>query len=208
MAKTDTWPVIHAERKALASDLAGLSAERWSRPSLCAEWSVRDVLAHMTATAKITPASFFPKFIGSGFSFARMQAKDIANEQGSTPEDTFAGFESVLNSEKRPPGPPATMLGETLLHSEDIRRPLGIEHSYPIEAVVQVADFYKGSNLILGTKKRITGVKLQATDANWSHGSGPEVSGPMVSLLMAMTGRKAALDDLAGEGVETLRARD
>lgn len=208
MAKTDTWPVIHAERKALASDLAGLPAERWARPSLCTEWSVRDVLAHMTATAKITPASFFPKLIGSGFSFARMQAKDIATEKGSNPEDTFASFESVLSSKKSPPGPPATMLGETLLHSEDIRRALGIEHSYPIEAVVQVADFYKGSNLILGTKKRITGLKLQATDANWSHGSGPEVSGPMVSLLMAMTGRKSAIDDLTGEGVETLRARD
>lgn len=206
MAKTDTWPVIHTEREALASDLSGLPAERWSRPSLCSEWSVRDVLAHMTATAKITPASFFPKLIGSGFSLARLQAKDIANE-GSTPEDTFAGFESVLNSKKSPPGPPATMLGETLLHSEDIRRALGIEHSYPIEAVVQVADFYKGSNLILGTKKRITGLKLRATDANWSHGSGPEVSGPMLSLLMAMTGRKAALEELTGEGVETLRAR-
>ena len=208
MAKTDTWPVIHAERSALASDLAGLPAERWSRPSLCTAWSVRDVLAHMTATAKNTPASFFPKLIGSGFSFARMQTKDIANEQGSTPEDTLSGFESVLNSKKSPPGPPATMLGETLLHSEDIRRALGIEHSYPIEAVVQVADFYKGSNLILGTKKRIAGLRLQATDADWSHGSGPEVSGPMVPLLMAMTGRKAALDDLTGEGVETLRARD
>ena len=208
MAKTDTWPVVHAERKALASDMAGLSAEDWSRPSLCTGWSVRDVLAHMSATAKTTPANFFPKLIGSGFSFGRLQAKGIATQKGSTPEDTFANFESVVNSEKSPPGPPATILGETLVHSEDIRRALGIEHSYPTEAVLEVADFYKGSNLILGTKKRITGLKLQATDVDWSHGSGPEVSGPVVSLMMAMTGRKAVLGDLTGEGVETLRARD
>lgn len=208
MAKPDTWPVIHTERKALASDLTGLSLERWSHPSMCTGWTVRDVLAHMTATAKITPASFFPKLIGNGFSFDRMQSKDIAKEKGASPEETLAGFESVLTSKKRPPGPPATMLGETIIHSEDIRRSLGIEHEYPMDAVVEVADFYKGSNLILGTKKRVTGLQLHATDATWSHGSGPEVSGPMLSLLMAMTGRKQALDDLSGEGVATLRSRD
>jgi hypothetical protein len=33
------------------------------------------------------------------------------------------------------------------------------------------------------------------------------VEGPALSLLMAMTGRKAAIDDLGGEGVATLRER-
>ena len=67
--------------------------------------------------------------------------------------------------------------------------------------------FFKGSNLVIGSKKRVAGLKLNATDADWTHGDGPEVSGPMISLLMAMTGRKAAIDDLKGEGVETLRSR-
>ena len=208
MAKLDIWPVVHAERKSLASDMSGLPSERWSTQSLCTGWTVRDVLAHMTATAKVTPANFFPKLIGSGLSFERMQSKDIAAESGDSPADTLAGFESVVTSTKRPPGPPATMLGETILHSEDIRRALGLEHDYPIDAVVQVADFYKGSNLILGTKRRISGLGLRATDTDWTHGSGPEVSGPMLSLLVAMTGRKAALEDLSGEGVETLRSRN
>jgi hypothetical protein len=73
--------------------------------------------------------------------------------------------------------------------------------------VVRVADFYKNSNLILGTKTRIAGLSLAATDTDWRHGTGPTVSGPMLSLLMAMTGRKAALDDLSGDGVATLRTR-
>jgi hypothetical protein len=73
--------------------------------------------------------------------------------------------------------------------------------------VVQVADFYKGSNLLIGTKRRIEGLTLQATDANWSHGTGPKVSGPMIALVMAMTGRKAAADELSGDGVATLRER-
>jgi hypothetical protein len=70
-----------------------------------------------------------------------------------------------------------------------------------------VADFYKGSNLLIGSKRRIEGLTLRATDAGWTTGTGPEVSGPVLSLVMAMTGRKVADDDLAGEGVATLRSR-
>ena len=44
-------------------------------------------------------------------------------------------------------------------------------------------------------------------DADWSHGTGPEVKGPILSLVMAMTGRTVADDDLAGDGVATLRSR-
>jgi hypothetical protein len=72
---------------------------------------------------------------------------------------------------------------------------------------VTVADFYKGSNLLIGSKNRIAGLTLRATDTDWSHGSGPEVSGPILSLVMAMTGRKQADDDLSGDGVATLRSR-
>jgi uncharacterized protein (TIGR03083 family) len=50
----DIWPVVHAERRALAADLADLTPEQWETPSLCAGWSVHDVLAHMVATAKET----------------------------------------------------------------------------------------------------------------------------------------------------------
>ena len=99
------------------------------------------------------------------------------------------------------------MLGEALIHTEDIRRPLGIKHDYPTADVVRCLDFFKGSNLIIGAKKRIDGLTLQATDASWSHGSGPTASGPAHSLLMAMTGRAPAVDDLEGDGVQTLRGR-
>ena len=207
MATADIWPTVRAERQALAADLAGLSDERWDARSLCEAWTVRDALAHMTGTAKISPGSFFPKLISSGFSFDRLQAKDIAAERGATPADTLRRFEAIIPSTKHPPGPGLTMMAETLIHSEDIRRPLQITHAYPTEWLSQVADFYKGSNLIVGTKRRIAGLSLRATDTEWSHGSGPEVSGPLLSLLLAMTGRQAGLVDLQGPGVDILRGR-
>jgi uncharacterized protein (TIGR03083 family) len=203
----DIWPVVHSERKALASDLKPCDEAQWSTPSLSSGWTVRDALAHMTATANMTPASFLPKLASSGFRFARLQAAGIAAQRGTSPADTLARFEAIINSTGRPPGPPATMLGEVLVHCEDIRRPLGLSHEFPTQAAVQVADFFKNSNLLIGSKRRIAGLTLRATDTDWSHGSGPEVSGPIHTLVMAMTGRKAVLDDLSGDGVATLRER-
>jgi uncharacterized protein (TIGR03083 family) len=203
----DVWPVIHDERKALAADLRGRTGEEWATPSLCGQWTVRDVLAHMTSTASLTPPAFIAKLAASGFSFNKLQESGVAANRGSSAAQTLSNFEASVTSVKHPPGPADTWLGETIVHAEDIRRPLGIEHHYPADAVVRIADFFKGSNLLIGSKRRIAGLTLGATDAEWSHGTGPEVSGPILSLVMAMTGRKRPLDDLTGDGVATLRSR-
>lgn len=204
---SDVWPTIHAERKALAADLDGVSPKAWDTPSLCDGWSVRDVVAHMTAATKLNAPKFFGQLIGSGFSFERVQAKGIAANRGASADDTLANFKAQLDSTGRPPGPVETMLGETIIHPEDIRRVLGIQHTYPTEALVQVADFMKKSNLIIGTKRRVASLSLEATDVDWRHGNGPTVSGPMLDLLMAMTGRKAVLGNLSGDGVAALESR-
>jgi len=201
------WPVIHAERQALANDLAGLSAAQWQTASLCAGWTVQDVVGHMVAAARLTPGRFFGRFISSGFNFDKMAAKDVAAETAGGSAGTLAGFNEILSRTTSPPGPIDAMLGENLIHPEDIRRPLGIKHEYPTDAVVRTLDFFKKSNLLIGAKSRVAGLTLKATDADWSYGSGPEVSGPAHSLLMAMTGRKAVLEDLSGDGLDTLRSR-
>ena len=203
--KTDIWPTIHAERRALAADLQRLNEDQWSTPSLCSGWTVREVLAHMSAAANMTLPSFFAKLLGSGFRFEGVQEKGISAELGGSAADTLDRFASLADSKRRPPGPTDIMLGETIIHAQDIRAPLGIQHDYPTDAVVQAADFFKGSNLLIGTKRRIAGITLRATDADWSHGTGPEVSGPILALVMAMTGRTTAVDELSGEGVAKLR---
>src|SRR5215469_6524077 len=207
MEKTEIWPVIHAEREALAIDLGAIGPDQWASPSLCGSWTVRDVVAHMTATAKMTPPAFLVKLAGAGFSFDRLQERNVAAERGATPADTFRRFQAELTSVKHPPGPVDSWLGETIVHAEDIRRPLGIRRHYPPEAVIRTADFYKGSNRLIGTKRRIAGLTLRATDADWSYGNGPQVSGPMLSLPLAMTGRKDSLSDLSGDGIAVLGER-
>jgi len=207
MASIDPWTTIHEERRALLQDLEPLTAQQWATPSLCEGWTVQDVLGHMIAAARKTPPKFFAGMIGSGFRFNAMAAKDVARETAGGPAETLARFREVLDRTSSPPGPKTTWVGEVVVHGEDIRRPLGIRHTYPADALTSVADFYKGSNLLIGAKNRVAGLTLQATDADWSTGSGPSVTGPMLSLVMAMVGRKPALDDLSGDGLATLRER-
>jgi uncharacterized protein (TIGR03083 family) len=207
MAMTSPWPLIHAEREALIADLGTLTGEQWATPSLCADWTVRDVLGHMIATAKMTPPAFFAALAGAGFRFNEMNAKNVLREATPNPSDGLAEFRRHLKDTTHPPGPVEAMLGEAVIHSADIRRPLGMSREYPEEALTRVADFFKGSNLLIGAKRRIAGLALRATDTGWSTGSGPEVTGPHLSLALAMTGRSAALADLAGEGLATLRSR-
>lgn len=203
----DIWAIVRPEREALAEDLKPIDEAAWTTASLCPGWTVRDVLAHLTALARMTPTKFFQKLLASGFNLSRLQARDITLERGSSVEETLARFRSVASSESGLPGQAKTLTGETLIHAEDIRRPLGIKHDYPLKAVMTVADHYKGSNLVAGTKRRITGLSLRATDVDWSTGSGPVASGPMLSILLVMAGRHAAVADLEGEGAEILRSR-
>ena len=143
MEKAEIWPTVHAERAALAADLRPLRPDQWAVVSLCGQWTVRDVLAHMTAAGKITPPAFFAKLAAAGFKFEGVQQAGVAAERGNSAADTLAGFEGIRDSVKHPPGPADTMLGETIVHAEDIRRPLGIKHEYPAGALLRLANFYQ-----------------------------------------------------------------
>jgi uncharacterized protein (TIGR03083 family) len=207
MVADDVWPVVRAERRALAEDLLALSPEQWRMPSLSEGRTVEQTLAHMTATAKMTPLRSLVKMAAAGFRFDRMTDAEVAVESAGGPAATLERFRAVERSTSGPPGPATSWLGETLVHAEDIRRPLGIPHAYPTDAVTRVIDFYAGSNLLIGGKRRVAGLTLRATDTDWTRGGGPVVEGPAMALLMATAGRRAALEDLGGQGLETLRTR-
>ena len=67
-------------------------------------------------------------------------------------------------------------------------------------------DVVPGLGGFVGAKQRVAN-SLVATDVDWSHGSGPEVSGPGEALLLAASARPAGLPELDGEGVAALRER-
>jgi uncharacterized protein (TIGR03083 family) len=201
------WPTIHREREALADDLADLTTEQWATQSLCAEWNVHQVLAHLLSAAKMTPVKFFRNYAAAGFKFNDFTAKQVAVEGAAGPAATLSSFRAAQGRATAPPGPKDTWLGEAFVHAEDIRRPLGIARDYALPEVARALAFYARSDAIIGGKSRVAGLTLKATDTNFSVGSGPLVEGPVVSLTLAATGRKSALKELSGPGVEELRHR-
>jgi uncharacterized protein (TIGR03083 family) len=101
--------------------------------------------------------------------------------------------------------------GELIIHQQDIRRPLGLVRDVPPERVLPILDYCLtrvGSTVLVpGVTKRAAGLRLVATDLAWSAGDGPEVHGTAEAILMGINGRRAALPDLDGPGVQLLASR-
>jgi uncharacterized protein (TIGR03083 family) len=203
--KDDVWPMVHAERAALIDDLSHVDDERWDEPSLCDGWTVHDVVAHLVDTARTTRLGFVVGLVRARFDFDRQNARGVERERGASPRETLQRLRRVASLRSTPPAPLDSRLVEEVVHGEDIRRPLGLTHSYVPEAVVRSLRLQARTPASFGGAKELTAkVRLRATDADLSIGDGPEVSGTALSLLLAISGRRVALDELNGPGAASL----
>jgi uncharacterized protein (TIGR03083 family) len=159
------------------------------------------------AAAEQTFPNFYKELIQARFSFNRFAERAALAISQVGPEQLIRRLRQRTTTTNHPPAPVIAMLGEIIVHGEDIRRSLGLRHDAPTDALVALADNWKTSNLLIGVKRRIDGLALTATDTTWSTGSGPQVSGPLSSLVMAMGGRKGSHVDLTGDGVAILASR-
>ena len=199
--------LAEAERNELATLLEGLSPEQWTEPSLCAGWTVRDVVAHMLSFEERGPAGLAWCFARGLLSFDRTNAVAMADYASHSPDHLLA----LLERSRRPRGLTAMMGGKIaltdgMIHQQDIRRPLLKPRSIPADRLRAALDVAKSAPT-LGSSARCKGLRLVATDADWAAGQGDEVSGPGEALLMAMAGRGQPLDELTGPGVGTLTDR-
>ncbi|WP_299165460.1 maleylpyruvate isomerase family mycothiol-dependent enzyme [uncultured Arthrobacter sp.] len=195
------WQAVHEERRALIEDLAAADPDQWTTPSLCPGWDVHDVVAHLVDTAKTTRLGFVRRLLAARFDFDRDNAAGVARERSATPAETLSEFRRVLNETRTPPAAPATRLVEAIVHGEDIRRPLGFKRTYPIEHVVTALQYQLKTTVSMGGgKQRAAGSRIVATDSNVDAGSGAEVRGSTLSLLLAVSGRPADRNEFTGEG--------
>ncbi|WP_340558664.1 maleylpyruvate isomerase family mycothiol-dependent enzyme [Streptomyces sp. GSL17-111] len=198
----DVWSIVHAERAALIADLAGLDGAQWEQPSLCPGWSVHDVVAHLVGSARTTRLGFVVGLVRERFDFDRQNARGVERERGATPRETLDRLREVASRRSSPPAPLDSRIVEEVVHGEDIRRPLGLARSYPPEAVLRSLRLQTRTPASFGGAKELTArVRLTAVDAELSIGSGPDVRGTALALLLAVSGRRVALDELAGPGV-------
>lgn len=201
----DLWSMVHTERAALIDDLTELDDEQWDVRSLCGGWTVHDVVAHLVDTARATRLGFVVGLVRARFDFDRQNARGVQRERGASPQETLARLRRAASRTSTPPAPLDSRLVEEVLHGEDIRRPLGIAHSYLPEAVARALRLQARTSVSFGgARELVAGIRLTATDADLSIGDGPEVRGPALALLLAVSGRPVALDELDGPGVAAL----
>lgn len=209
--ETALWAHVHAERAALAEDLAGLSPEQWRAGTLCSNWNVEQVVAHLTAAASLNRWRWIRSMVGARFRPEVHNLRRLTEHRGSTPAETLARFQAVINNTVAPTSHTAAFLGEVVVHAQDIRRPLGLARTPGIEALTPVAEFFARRDFAVPSRRNAAGLHLQAGDgpfsANANAGAGAQVTGPTLALVMVMAGRGRYLDELSGSGVEILRDR-
>jgi uncharacterized protein (TIGR03083 family) len=204
-AESSLMDMARAERADLAAYLATLTPQQWDAPSLCSRWSIKDVVAHVISYEELGFLGLVKRFVKGRIvranevgvdDFAALSPQQLLEFLGNhlQPQGLTAGFGGMI------------ALVDGTIHHQDIRRALGQPRTVPADRLGRVLGLVPG-NPRLGARRRIRGLRLRATDIDWAHGSGPEVTGPGEALLMAMAGRPAAVADLAGPGLATLTAR-
>ena len=203
-----TWATVAAQRAILAGELDRLAPDQWYQPSLCHGWQVRHVVAHMIGEATTTRSRAVAGVVRHGFRLDAFIRADALRRGSQPPARLAAAYRSTINLRTGPPGnTPAKALVDVVCHTSDIFRPLGKYTPLDHQPLGLAARRLARVGYPIGTKKRIRGLRLVATDTDFDLGAGPLIQGPIEALLLAMAGRPAALGELHGPGLSSLAAR-
>jgi uncharacterized protein (TIGR03083 family) len=194
------------ERDALVDDLRSLSPAQWRSATLCGEWDVEEVVAHLGAASRLSFPAWLRSMIGARFDPDVHNRRRLEEFRGSSVEETLERF-AEIGPIRLPRKESVGGLGEMIVHGEDIRRPLGVRHDPDLEGLSAVARFFATKDFAVNSKSLVAGLRLRAVDADFAAGDGPEVTGPLLELVMAMAGRREAMADLEGDGVAELLSR-
>lgn len=200
----DVWRAIDVERSSLADLVEDLSPDEWATPSLCSAWRVGDVVVHLTQAHTGARAALGGVIRARG-SFDRM-IRDAALRTGPVPPDECARrLRAMVGSRRTAPFlSPLEPLIDVLVHGQDITVPLRRVRAVPPTAAAAAADRVWAMGFPFRARRRLHGLRLEATDTDWSVGDGAPVEGPMGALLLLLTGRTAAAGQLTGEGTAYL----
>ena len=204
----DVWPLVHAERAALVEDLESLDDAAWETPSLCAGLDGARRGRPPGRHGEDDPCRLPLGLARAGFDFDRQNDQGVQRERRRHAGGDLAEVARRAGRTSTPPAPLDSRLVEAVVHGEDIRRPLGLVRAYPAEVVTRGLRLQaRTAESFGGAKDLVTRVRLVATDADVAIGSGPDVRGPLLDLLLVATGRRAALAP-RGAGRHLLTAGD
>ncbi|HYY09314.1 MAG TPA: maleylpyruvate isomerase family mycothiol-dependent enzyme [Kineosporiaceae bacterium] len=173
----------------LADQLESLPPEGWDVPSLCDGWQVRHVVAHVTMPARYTPERFGAEMAAARGDFERASSTIAARDAMRPVAEHLADLRSpVLHAWEAPGGGAAGALAHAVIHSLDVTLPLGLPDAAPADAVLAVlTQLTDAQGAMFGVE--LDGVRLEATDADLTWGTGETVRATGGELVALVSGR-------------------
>lgn len=192
-------------RRQFADRIESLDESAWNSASWCEGWRIRDVLSHLVQNAERTYRSLAVDLMRGGFRPDRSMDK-AAKRLGKVPVPELAHrLRTAAERELRLPGSSAAMgLTDVLVHSADAFKPLGLDADLPPADAPPALDALWGAGRVVVHAVPQRGRRFVATDVDWSRGSGPEVRGKGMDLLLLVANRRQVLPSLEGPGLTGL----
>lgn len=203
---TDDWANAAKARTDFADMIDGLSAEQLAADTLCAGWSVQDIAGHLVSFIDMSLPTMMLSMAKAGFNVDKAwhaNAKKYGAQDASQIVSKLRANAAKPSAMKSFPAGLTTV--DAAVHTQDVRRPLGLAGELDPSVVREALEFvtvHKKGKMQVPTED-IAGLRLEATDMDWSWGSGDLVSGPAEAILMAVN-RRNVRAELTGEGVAKL----
>jgi len=196
---TDIRKAVAGERSDLADLLGALAPDDWAKLTLCAGWRVRELVAHITMPYRISTPAFLAGVIRAGGKFDRYadrQARRDAEEL--SPAELVECLRQNVDHPWKPPGGGYQgALSHDVIHGLDVTVALGIERQVPAERMRYILEDMQPRQVkYFGVD--LTGIQLQATDLDWTYGTGTPVAGRAQDLLLVLCGRHLPPNRLSG----------
>ncbi|TDU82527.1 uncharacterized protein (TIGR03083 family) [Kribbella voronezhensis] len=205
--------LIKSERVALADFLETLTAEEWATPSLCDEWRVQDVAAHLSFAPVAPGREMLGGILRYGLRVDKASAELSKKWAERGPAEIVRQLRANAAAGTKPAiVPEIATLVDTVIHTLDIRVPLGKPRTVPAEVFGPVADFSVTTKWPMtisvggSARKRLRGLELVAEDYDWSYGEGARVSASGSAVLRVLNGRRVGRSELTGPGADQLYA--
>ncbi|WP_084510257.1 maleylpyruvate isomerase family mycothiol-dependent enzyme [Nocardia lijiangensis] len=207
MTTEQIWRAVATERSTLANTLASLPEAAWDHDSLCDDWRVRDVVAHVILSARPNLGSILVNLIRARGDLDRLiRDTAVRHAQRRTTGQLLAELRDSIDARVAALGTtPADRLMDVLVHGQDIAVPLGITREMPVAAARSAIQRVWEMGSPFHAREKFSGYRLVATDDEWTVGDGPVIEGSLTALLLLTTGRDVALDQHTGDGVTRLK---